>query len=367
MREYRVILIEENRLMLERMAGVIRNTKDFQLLAKEKELRLVLSSDVSPNLILLDIDAPGNMVKVGEVIRNFPKAAILCLGAQWDGETASTVVKAGAKGYLIKPFTSEELVEAVANIGKSGQGNDCEILTFFSPKGKSGKTTLIANLALALAEKSRQQVAVIDADLQFGDMAVFFNLEPQSTIVEAVRDIKFLSPLTLNSYFVPVNDNVRVLCGTKRPELAENVRPKDFFDLLQMARSLYRYVLIDVSSGFNPISVAAADAAERVYLMAMMSGGFELEHIRRALDVFSVWPDCREKLKLVFTRVEPCTKREQDHLSELVAYPVSAVLPNEYLLVAAAANNGRMAADIKPESGLARCVDRLATAIYSGG
>ena len=130
------------------------------------------------------------------------------------------------------------------------------------------------------AEKSRQQVAVIDADLQFGDMAVFFNLEPQSTIVEAVRDIKFLSPLTLNSYFVPVNDNVRVLCGTKRPELAENVRPKDFFNLLQMARSLYRYVLIDVSSGFNPISVAAADAAERVYLMAMMSGGFELEHIR---------------------------------------------------------------------------------------
>ena len=108
------------------------------------------------------------------------------------------------------PFHSgDELLAAVKNLGRSGQGIASDVMAFFSPKGKSGKTTLIANLALTLAQKTGDPVAVIDADWQFGDMAVFFNLTPQSTIVEAVRDIRFLSPFTLNSYF----GGFTTLCG----------------------------------------------------------------------------------------------------------------------------------------------------------
>ena len=96
---------------------------------------------------------------------------------------------------------------------------------------------------------------------------MFFNLSPQSTIVEAVRDIGFLSPTTLNSYFIPVSDKVSVLCGTRRPEYAEQVLPEDFTALVQMARGAFRYLLIDVPSAFTPVSIAASEISDKVCVM----------------------------------------------------------------------------------------------------
>jgi pilus assembly protein CpaE len=363
--EYRVVLIESNRIMLERLSSVIKNTKDCEMVSRYKNPHEALgqSGVFKPNLILLDIDETANMQFVPEFKQSFPQAAILCLSSQWNAQASSQAVQAGAKGYLIKPFTSDELLAAVETFGKNGMGMLSETLAFFSPKGKSGKTTLIANLAMALARKSGQPVGIIDADLQFGDMAVFFNLNPQSTIVEAVRDIKFLSPITLNSYFLPVADKVRVLCGTKRPEFAEYVDLKGFAELLRMAQSLFRYILIDIPPAFSPISVAAAEGATMVYLVAMVSGGFEIRHMQQALEIFKAWPDYAKRVKTVFTRVEPCDSASLGKIERELGYPVEAVLPNEYLLVSAAANNGRMAMDIKPDSPLAHNIDRLADKI----
>ena len=118
------------------------------------------------------------------------------------------------------------------------------MISFFSPKGKSGKSTLIANLGTVLAAKTNEPVAVIDADTQFGDMTVFFNLTPQSTIVEVVRDISFLSPVTLRTYFTDTGRNLQVLCGTSKPDMAETITIEGFTSLVKMSRSLYKYILM---------------------------------------------------------------------------------------------------------------------------
>lgn len=361
--DYQVILIENNRLMLERLSSVIRATSGFNLIARYQMAGDALGQGAlfKPNIILLDIDVSGNLALIPEFATTFPQAALLCVSSHWDAKDAAQIVKAGAKGYLVKPFTGEEFLEAVQTFGKSGMALGSEVLAFFSPKGKSGKTTLIANLAMSLANKSGEAVGIIDADLQFGDMAVFFNLEPRSTIVEATRDIKFLSPITLNAYFVPVPEaeNIHVLCGTKKPEYAELVEVAPFEDMVRMAQSLFRYILIDLPPGFNPISLAASELATTTYVMAMVGGGYEVQHMKRALEIFEAWPDYRSRVKTIFTRVSPCTDEERKILEEELGYPVSAILPNEYLLVSAAANNGRMAVDIQPDTPLSQNINRL--------
>ncbi|MBQ9364664.1 MAG: response regulator [Schwartzia sp.] len=361
--DYQVILIENNRVMLERLSTVIQRTKGFSLVARYQRAGDALGQGAvfKPHIILLDIDVGENRGLIHEFAEAFQNAAILCISNHWDSDGASEVVKAGAKGYLIKPFSSEELVDAVGTFGKSGMAFGSKSLAFFSPKGKSGKTTLIANLALSLAQKSGEPVGIIDADLQFGDMAVFFNLTPKSTIVEATRDIKFLSPITLNSYFVPVPEmeNLRVLCGTRKPEYAELVNIQSFEEMVRMALSLYRYVLIDLPPGFNPISVAAAELATKTYMIAMMSGGFELVHMRRAIEIFKAWPDFKTRLGTILTRVSPCNSAERKRLESILEYPISAILPNEYILVSAAANKGRMAVDIQPNTELSININKL--------
>ena len=361
--DYQVILVENNRLMLERLSSVIRGTSGFSLAARYQQAGDALgqSAMFKPNIILLDIDEKGNLGLVPEFASAFPGAAILCISSHWDAKESDQIAQAGAKGYLVKPFSSEELTEAVQTFSKSGMAQGSEVLAFFSPKGKSGKTTLIANLAMSLAARSGEPVGIIDADLQFGDMAVFFNLEPKSTIVEATRDVKFLSPITLNPYFmaVPEAENIRVLCGTKKPEFAEMVEIAPFEDVVRMAQSLFRYVLIDLPPGFNPISVAAAELADTTYMVAMVGGGFEVLHMKRALDVSKAWPDYEQRVKTIFTRVSPCTEKERELLEKELGYPVSSILPNEYLLVSAAANSGRMAVDVQPDTPLSKNINRL--------
>lgn len=363
--EYRVILVESNRLMLERLSSVIRNTKDFELVARYQRAGDALGQGLvfKPNLILLDIDEEDNLAMLEDFTKTFSEADVICLSAKWAPSDSENIARAGAKGFIIKPFTSEELQEALRTFNKSGLSYGSNVLAFFSPKGKSGKTTLIANLGMALAQKTGQQVGVIDADLQFGDMSVFFNLAPKTTLMEAVRDINFLSPVTLNSYFLPIAENLRVLCGTRRPEYAEMVDIKAFTDVVDMARSMYRYVLIDLPSGFVPISIATAEISDITYLAAMINGTFEIQHMQRALEIFKAWPDFEQRVRTVFTRVEPCDSSERDKLAQALGYPKVAVIPNEYMLVSSAANNGQMAILEQPDSKFARFVNQLADEI----
>ncbi|WP_196593964.1 response regulator [Pectinatus sottacetonis] len=373
MAKYHILLVERSRMMLERLSVVIRNGRNFVLAGRFGYAQEALeeTAGMNLNLVLLDTDMPENALLIPAFRKQFPKAALICLGSNWNAQAASQIVKAGASGYLVKPFTGPELVKAIETFSKGDVGSISDVLAFFSPKGKSGKTTLIANLALSLARKTKEDVGIIDADVQFGDMAVFFNLKPQSTIVEAVRDIKFLSPVTLGTYFAAVNKNVHVLCGTKRPEFAEQIEMKNFNATINMARSLYRYILVDLPPAFTPVSITAAECADTVYLVAMDSGagkgntGFEVQHMKRALAIFNDgWAEqAPHKVKTIFTRVNPCSDAAKRRLGELISYPVSAIIPNEYTLVSQAANNGRMAVDIDPDSELTYNIDLLADMI----
>lgn len=356
-----MLLVEGNRIMIEQLATVINETEGFSLAARYQDPADALGQGVvfQPNLIMLDVDTNPLSI-INDFKRVYPDVSILCIGDHWNAETASLLVRSGARGYLIKPFTSEELKKAIKTFGKGGMEVSSEVVAFFSPKGKSGKTTLIANLAMSLARKTNEQVGIIDADLQFGDMSVFFNLEPRSTIVEAVRDVNFLSPISLNGYFVPVNEQVQVLCGTKNPSLSDKVEIAPFNEVVNMAKSLFRYILIDIPPGFCPMSIAAAELSDVTYLVTMINGAYEIQHMRRALEIFKDWSDYKDRVKTVFTRVSPCDIKEQQALEMQMGYPVEGILPNAYMVVSNAADNGSMALDLDPGSQLAKSINLLA-------
>lgn len=335
---YRTVLIENNRMMLERLSSVIRNSPGFELSARYQTAGDALGQmqAFSPNLILLDIDAS-------------PMSVFFPISRRIAG----------------RPFTPDELQAAVRNADRASLRSSARVISFFSPKGKSGKTTLISNLAASIAKRTGEPVAILDCDLQFGDMAVFFNLNPQTTLVEAVRDIKFLSPVTLKSYFIDARRNLQILCGPAKPDLAESVTLDALTQLIHMTRSLYSYVLIDLPSGFSDISATACELSDETVLMAMYNGGYETMHMKRALEIFKAWDDYRERIYPLFTRVSPFDDAEKERLSKELGYPVAAIIPNEYVRVSEAADNGRLVVDEDPGSPFAKAVDALAEKIIS--
>ena len=341
--EHRVMLVERNRLMLEKLSNVIRHTEGMELVVRYQDISDALGQGIvfHADLILLDVEGINALETLGSFKKAYPTTAIVCLGERWEAEAAARLTQNGALGYLIKPFSSDELTSALDTFSKSAIEGTSQTIAFFSPKGKSGKTTLIANLAVALARKTKAEVGVIDADLQFSDMAVLFNVEPQQTIVEAVRDADFLSPIALKNYFLPVQDNVFLLAGTKNPSLSDKIEIRPFEEIVRMAQSLFRYVLIDIPPSFCPISIAAAELSTVTYIIAMENQGYEVMHTLRALDIFQDWEDYKERVRILFTRVAPYNEEARQELERLLQYPIDAITPNEYIAVSKAADEGR--------------------------
>lgn len=363
--QYKIMLVEHDRLMLEQLSKVIENAPDMELAARFQSSGDALGQGkvFNPNIILFDTDVEGATEKLREFTGAFPHAVVICTGEKWMADKTSHYIQAGASGYLIKPFTYNSLREALMTYAQNGMQLDSKVLTFFSPKGKSGKTTVISNLAIALSRMTGERVGIIDADLQFGDMAVFFNLEPQSTIVEAARDARFLSPLDLRSYFTKVTDKVFVLCGTRKPSLIDRVSISNLEAVIKMAKAAFKYVLVDVPPGFNPTSIAAVEMSNCTYVVAMLNGGYEIKHVQRSLDVFEAWDDFEDRVRVVFTRVVPCNKEAKEKISDAIDYDVDVLVPNAYMMVSKAADNGQMALDLEPEGQFAGSINSLADII----
>ena len=218
---------------------------------------------------------------------------------------------------------------------------------------------------MALARVSGEKVGIIDAETNFADMDAFLNLNPRSTIVEVLRDLTYLTSGTLEKYFEEVSDKVFVLCGAKTPQQAAFVEPEGLTKLINLARPNFRYLLVDLAPGFNPISIAAAEASERVYLTTMAGGAFEIKHLERAMEIFRSLDNWQQRVGCVITRMTPDVRRAKE-LEEQIGCPVT-LIPNEYLLCSEAANNGRMAVDIGSGSPLTQQIDRMAFAIHGGG
>lgn len=363
MRNLKFVLIEKDSMMIDRLAGVVMNVEEFSLIGAFANIKLAESAiNGNSDVILLDIDDDGidEIVLIRQCKAMFPKAGIICTSKDWEESMAAILFKNGCEGYIAKPFNEKELMRIVSSSEKSGIDKLCSVSTFFSPKGKSGRTTLIANLAMSLATKWDQSVAIIDADVQFSDMAVFFNVEPATTIVEAARDANFLTTSNIEEYFTPINSKLKLLAGTVSPEVAEHVSPESLACIINLARKVYNFVLIDVPPAFNPMSIAAMEASDNVFLVSMINGTYEMENAQRSMEIFKCWDDFDEKVNTIFTRVWPYTEKEQANLEGRLGYPLCLIVPNAYTLISSSVNSGVMAIAEQPESEFAESIAVLA-------
>lgn len=362
----RVAIWEGDSEVRNRMCTIVRRLDSYDVIEYRSGAGNVEElCSLRPEVVLIDIDYtvtnPDNVVN--SIRKKLPRVVLVAMSNQWD-EGKRKIFGDMFDGTLLRSFDADSFIKTVqgAVINKSSD-NNCTVISFFAPKGKSGRTTTIVNLAMALARVSGGNVGIIDAETNFADMDTFLNLNPQSTVVEALRDIGYLTPGTLSRYFEEVNEQVKVLCGAKTPQMAAYLEPKSLTKLIQMARNNFSYILIDLPPGFTQISIAACEASDKVYLTAMSGGAYEIEHLQRSMDIFHSLDNWEQRVECILTRMKP-DARTRGEIEEKLGCPVIQ-LPNEYLLCAAAANNGRMAQDIGPDSGLTQQINLMADAICS--
>ncbi|MBO4401184.1 MAG: response regulator receiver protein [Selenomonadaceae bacterium] len=363
---YRVILVESSPPMLENLSATLKQSRDFVLLSTYTSFNAALwqSGIYNPNLFLMDIDNADFLENLPAFVDIFPEAIILGTMSEWDARTAYKAQKMGVTGCIIKPFKAQEVLDSIQLYEQRGKSKPSQIITFFSPKGRSGRTTLAALLALEVAKKSKESVALIDADLQFGDLPIFFDLEPRRTVVDAVHDVKLLTPLSFAPYFHEITENLYLLSSPDRPEYAELVDANGLVEVIRMAGHIFRYLFIDLPAGFNPLSIAVSNFANTNFVVAMINTGLEVLHMKRSLDLLRSGENRKENHCPIFTRVNPCNGEQKAKLEEQLGFPVTAIFPNEYNLVSVA-NSGRILYGLPHDTLMMKTINKLSEEIIA--
>ena len=365
---YRVTVVEDDPDMLNDIINVLRKSADFEVTSTYKNVRDALgqASMVHPNLFFINVENQEMLNAMPQFVDTFKGAYILGTMEQWDPLIAKAASDGGATGCILKPFSAKDVLEYLQLYTIRGQHRPARLISFFSPKGRAGRTTLAAILSLLIAEKTGERVALIDADLQFGDLPIFFDVEPKRTVVDATQDIKLLNPVTFAPYFHEIKHGVSLLSSPERPEYAELVAPDSLVEVVMMSENIFRYVLVDLPAGFNPVSLNVCRISDVVFITTMINSGFEVNHARKTMEMFDSQADGRRKVHTVFTRVNPFTEEQRQKIADQLGYPVDVMIPNEYRMISVA-NSGRLAKGLPQDTLLMRTIGDMADKIIDAG
>jgi pilus assembly protein CpaE len=285
-------------------------------------------------------------------------------------------LRAGVKDVLEAPVDSRELAQAVAKVAATltsqaaapvrtvgpeleGDGELGRTITVFSTKGGAGKSVVATNLAVVLALRSEKPVVLIDADLQFGDIAVMLKLSPQHTIVDAVSALDRLDVGMLQNLLVEHKPSgLLVLPAPLEPAFADQIGAAEMVQIVEVLRQFCSFVVVDTPAYFNDVVLGLIEVSDDVLLVAGMDIP-NIKNVKIGLQTLRLLNTPMEKLKLILNRANSKVKLDVSEVERTLGVKAEAMVPSD-IVVPQAVNKGEPVVQSAPRSGVSRSLEELA-------
>ena len=322
-----------------------------------------LARQQQPDIILMDINMPivDGISASQSITQSVPQCQIIIMSVQSEADYLRQAMLAGARDFLMKPFSGDELMAAIRRVhetrptiirqpvstGPAPESGDRghtaplkagNVIAIYSPKGGSGCTTVAINTAVALATRGHKTL-LLDANLQFGDVAVTLNMRPTSTIVDLADRVNELDADLISSVSLEHDSGLRVLLAPPKPEMAELVTAETLESIVSTLRNLFDFVIIDTASGLHDTTITVLDSADRIVLVAQQSLA-SLTNARRFFDLFDALTNDIKKILLIVNRTSDKFGISVKDVSDALRRPVIASIVQDDLAVTNAADRG---------------------------
>jgi pilus assembly protein CpaE len=299
--------------------------------------------DVRAEVVLVDID-PQNMqraIRAIELIHTHTSdIVIFAVGAMDNPETIVSAMRAGAREYLERNASSENMVEAFTRFsaarGKTRTSSGrARVFAVANAKGGSGATTVAVNTAIALQESQSGVLLVDFANL--GHAALHMNAKVTFGITDALQNLHRLDSSLLQGLMTSCKNGLQLLAGPQQPQLvaptvAELAR---LFDLLV---SHFRYVVVDCSNRVDETARVLCDLSNAVLLVAQA-------------DVVSLWSagrmrnfldegTGRDRVRLVLNRYKKIPGFSDEDVEAATNCKILWKVPNNHQAIAPAIDKG---------------------------
>lgn len=354
-----------------------------------KEIRGALSSDNRVQLL-----AGGNDTEqlYEEVMRLRPAAALITLGANADqtiklirrltSEAPKTVLiaaannaahdllleslRAGAREFLKLPISAEELKTVLDRVVEFCAGQvevpkkKGRMIAVFSSKGGCGTSFIATNLAVA----TNARTALVDLNLQAGDLPLFLGIDPKYSFADMAENRARLDDSLINSFVAPYSSNLWLLAAPKEADSADEIEPEHVFDVLQRLRESFEYIVLDPQHTFDSITLAALDLSDEIVLVLTLDIP-AIRSTQRALEIFDRLGYPRKKIRIVVNRWSKQIDLDLRQVEKFLGEPVIGFIPSEYQTAVTSINLGQPLVKSDPSCKISMEIKRIASTLIN--
>lgn len=376
--EMKVMLVSKQDAFINKMRQLI-NADDIVIAADAPGGATAMEKieNITPDILIINSGRNDTeALNLAErITQNRPRIFVILVVEDLSVETLQAANAAGVHNVITMPENSKEICDYIRMIHTAESNRLAALtentqvtwiskcITVFGSKDGLGKTSVATNLAIKLAEH-RRKVALVDLDLEFGDVHTFMDINPKDTIAELAQD--FYSPTidAIRSYMTVHPSGVHVLCAPKSPEYADVVSAECVSTILSLLRSYYDFVIIDTASNFSEVTLTAIESASTVLMLT----GMDVSTLKNSKAALSVLESLKQnsKVRVVVNRAMEGSTITVDDVMRVVEAPMAAYIPNDYNTAVSALNRGEPFVQSYPKSKIAGCLKELADAMIAG-
>ena len=242
-------------------------------------------------------------------LKQDPSRAVVVLSEGSPNGFLRRMFEAGADDVITLPESPDSVAFALRKAIARKQGAALasgvalgSMICVLGPKGGTGKTLTASNLAVSLA-KADKRVALVDLDLQFGDMGLTLGLAPERTVYDLAKSGGTLDAEKLESYLVQHSSGVRVLLAPTRPDHASVVTIELLREVYLTLRASYDFVVVDTPPGFTPEVIASIDSSSHVCIVGMLDS-LSIKNTKLGLETLELMGYPANHVSLVLNRAD---------------------------------------------------------------
>ena len=316
----------------------------------------------APHAVLLVQDNPESPIFEASqsIYQGFPGCAVVLMVESLDIETVKTAMQSGVREIISKDNLDEmeEALLKAAQLEQSravGTRSDPRVISFYSGRGGSGKTTIAVNSAVALAA-SGQRTILVDLNLNFGDASLLINVKAKDTIAELVQEKNSFTIDDIRSYSMQHASGISMLCAPQNPEHAEYITPRHVELLVNQLRPYYDFIVIDLPCDINDTTLTAIESSDILFLVTKkdLSG---LKATKQLIDIFTTLQH-EEKIRLILN-TDHKSNLTQKNMEKVFSKNFDHVLAEDLKTTRICQERGTALVSDMPRSALSRGIQKM--------
>ncbi len=349
----RVLIVDDIPETRENLRKLLYFESDIEVIgaAMSGQEGMDMARELRPDIVLMDINMPDidGITATKTISQEVPTVQVIMMSVQGETSYMRSAMLAGARDFLTKPFSSDELTSVIRRVYELGAAErkrlatltaapqpgagrlplrpqpEGKIIAIFSPKGGAGCSTIATNLAIALKEEVGGKVALVDTNLQFGDIGVLLNLDPTRTptIADIITRIEELDPDLLSSIMIPHSSGIRILMAPSRPEMAELIAADHMKTILEQMKKTFDYIIVDTWTSLHDPLLTIFDLSDRIILLIIPEIP-AIKNIRLFFEVAQALGYPAEKTALVLNKADRRNGIRAENIEASINHPIMA-------------------------------------------